>query len=114
MTKQFRDNLIGLIAGFIFIVLMFMTDHLCWLILIIFGPSLLITWLLNKYKPLEKGPEIAWWKELLWGTFFFIFILVAYKIKFNETIFSWRTLYLFIMWLLGATLGIAHRRLNTK
>lgn len=54
MTKQFRDNLIGLIATFIFIVVMFMTDHFFWLLLIIFGPCLLIAWLLNKYKHLKK------------------------------------------------------------
>ncbi len=39
MTKQFRDNLILIIA-----LIMFITDHLFWLLLIIFGPALLITW----------------------------------------------------------------------
>ncbi len=44
MTKQFRDNLILIIALIMFIVGMFITDHLFWLLLIIFGPALLITW----------------------------------------------------------------------
>ncbi len=109
MTKQFRDNLILIIALIIFIVGMFITDHLFWLLLIIFGPALLITWALNKYKPLKNKPTIAWWQELLWQTFYLILFLVAYQIKFSETIFSWQTLSLFIIGLLSAALGILHR-----
>ena len=113
MTKQFRDNLIMISATVIFIVIMFITSHLWWSILIVFVPTILLTLLLNKYKPLTRGPEIAWWKELLWETLFCILILAAYQIKFHDPIFSWRTLYLCIMCLLGANLGSAYRRSNT-
>ncbi|SCB81971.1 hypothetical protein [Weissella bombi] len=112
MTKQFRDNLIGLIAAFIFIVVMFMTDHLVWLLLIIFGPSLLITWLLNKYKPLRKGPEIAWWKAVLINFSAFFIVLIIVKVRLNDPIFSFESLIALIVFPIANALGILSHRSN--
>lgn len=114
MTKQFRDNLIGLIAAFIFIVVMFMTDHLFWLLLIIFGPSLLIAWLLNKYKPLKKGPEIARWKVVLINFSIFLIVLIIVKVRLNDPIFSFESLIELIAFPAANTLGILSHRSNTN
>lgn len=114
MTKQFRDSLIAFIALFIFIVGIFITNHLLWLLLIVFVPALLINWLLNKYNPLKKGPEITWWKEVLITFLIFLTVFVIIKIRFDDPIFSFDNLILLIVFLIANTLGTLRHRSNTQ
>lgn len=106
MTKQFRNNLILLITIVIFVAFMFITNHLWWTLIIVFGTSLLVTWLLNKYKPLKNEPKPIWWQELLSDSFFIIILLVAVQVKFNDSIFTLYHFGWFCAWLLVDSLRI--------
>lgn len=110
MTKEKRENLIIFSGWLLFITAILLTRQLLWPFLLFLVSPLGLTWLLNKYKPLKKGPELAWWKQLLYSLF--IYVVTGMVINFidNQPIFSIHTLIYSLIFAIAFCLGVLLRK----
>ena len=110
MTKEKRENLIVFFGWLLFITAILLTKQLLWSFLIFLVLPLGLNWLLNKYKPLKKGPELAWWKQLLSGLFVYLVTTMVINSIDKQPIFSSHTLIYTIIFATAFCLGISSRK----
>ena len=65
MTKEKRENIILLIYEIIFLLTYWISKQLWFPLVIFLVLSVTTNWIFNKYKPLKKGNQMPWWKELV-------------------------------------------------
>ncbi|WEV58181.1 hypothetical protein [Ligilactobacillus acidipiscis] len=110
MTKEKRENLIIFLGWLLFITTILISKQFLWPSLLFVALLLALNWLLNKYKPLKKGPELAWWKQLLF--YLFIYVVTAMVTNFidKQPIFSNQTLVYTIIFAISFCLGAWSRK----
>ncbi|MBU7556763.1 hypothetical protein AB5N10_00980 [Weissella paramesenteroides] len=110
MTKKIRENLIIFFGWLLFITAILLSRKLLWPFLIFVVLPLGLNWLLNKYKPLKKGPELAWWKQLLYGLFIYVVTIMVINFIDNQPIFSIHTLIYSLIYAIAFCLGVLSRK----
>ena len=105
MTQEKRENWIMFISWIIFIIAILLSKRFLWPCLIFVIFPYVLTRVLNKCKPLKKGPRIAWWKELLLSLSVYVVTSMVMNFVNKQPVFSSQTLILTIIFILAFSLG---------